>query len=573
MFIVDRPPETEQGPAGIDLSVFKNSSVNGVIKNIFRNQFLEEKSQRFQYPATVQSSALVFKGNVIDTINRPTDFISYIYKPLEDRFQHFGTRLRIIGKIENNEFRGQTAEGASTYFTTQDTLPGQGPALSGGSGGLAIMVNPTTNNGYYFEIAALSENDLDTYSTDINSPGFVVNNIFFYKISKDKNSTSSASKAIPKKLFGGIGAISVDDGLFTGQSRLTAEEGNTVFDLAVEYEDIEGIRTFYLYINNVLVGTATDDDPLPVVNNMAVFVRGNAKCMFENIYALTENYSQNTAFSVDTPVNSAFGNVDLNADSSFRKYAVSGLVQSTYLSGISALEPPKYNIFFEEFGTIMREAAYFNVRYDKAYPALSAQISPTFSRVKGFTISGFTASAYGAEFLVFNHTDTVLNLDSTSGNYLRIQGVTFTQQSQNELTVDDYFQKKSSFSNPTFIEEGVVASPVDAKKDYVDIKLSRLTQGQKDFNIEAPYIQNQDTANSLMTWLVEKIMKPRKSVGMELFGLPILQLGDIVEIDYVSNNEFNEIAPVGKRFVVYNMEYTRSFGEVQSRVFLSEVSG
>lgn len=573
LLVVDRAPETEPGPAGIDQSVFKNSSVSGVIKNIFRNQFLEETSQRFQYPATVQSSALIFKGNVIDTENRPTDFISYIYKPLEEKFQHFGTRLRIIGKIENNEFRGQTAEGASTYFTTQETLPGQGPALSGGSGGLAIMVNPETNNGYYFEIAALSENDLDAYSTDIDSPGFTVNNIFFYKISKNKDSTSATSKAIPKKLFGGIGAISVDDGLFTGQSRLTAEEGNTVFDLAVEYEDIEGIRNFYLYINNVLVGTAIDEDPLPIVNNMAVFVRGNAKCMFENIYALTENYSQNTSFSVNTPINSAFGNIDLNADSSFRKYAVSGLVQSTYLSGVSALEPPKYNIFFEEFGTIMREAAYFNVRYDKAYPALSAQISPTFSRVKGFTVSGFTASAYGAEFLIFNHTDTVLNLDSTSGNYLRIQGVTFTQQSQNELTVDDYFQKKSSFSNPTFIEEGVVASPIDAKKDYVDIKLSRLTQGQKDFNIEAPYIQNQDTADSLMSWLVKKIMKPRKSVGIDLFGLPILQLGDIVEIDYMSSNEFNEIAPVGKRFVVYNMEYTRAFGEVQSRVFLSEVSG
>ena len=573
VFIVERAPETEQGPSGIDLSVFKNSSVSGVIKNNFRNQFLEEKSQRFQYPATVQSSALVFKGNVINTIDRPTDFISYIYRPLDDRFQHFGTRLRIIGKIENNEFRGQTAEGASTYFTTQNTAPGEGPALAAGSGGLAIMVNPETNNGYYFEIAAMSENDLDTYSTDINSPGFIVNNIFFYKLSRNKEATSNADKAIPKKLFGGIGAISVDEGTFVGQSRLTGEIGNTVFDLAVEYEDIEGSRTFYLYINNVLVGTATDDDPLPIVNNMAVFVRGNAKCMFENVYALTENYSQNTAFSVDTPVSSAFGQVDLNADSSFRKYAVSGLIQSTYLSGISSLEPPKYKIFFEEFGTIMREAAYFDVRYDKAYPALSAQISPTFSRVKGFTVSGFTASAYGAEFLVFNHTDTVLNLDSTSGNYLRIQGVTFTQQSQNELTVDDYFQKKSSFSNPTFIEEGLVASPIDAKRDYTDIKLSRMTQGQKEFSIEAPYIQNQDTADSLMSWLVKKIMKPRKSVGIELFGLPILQLGDIVEIDYVSDNEFNEVAPVGKRFVVYNMEYVRSFGEVQSTVFLSEVTG
>jgi hypothetical protein len=575
VFLIDQAPETEVGPAGVGLLTYKNASVSGLIKNIFRNQFLEETSNRLTYPATVQSSALVIKGNVIDTTDRPTDFLTYIPKKLDDRFKHFGTRVRIIGKIENNEFRGQTAEGSSAYFTNQNSLPGQAPSLSGGSGGIAIMVNPETNNGYYFEIAALSENDLDSYSVQNDTGAFDVNNIFFYKISKNKDAVLGSSKAIPKKLFGGVGAIRVDDGLFTGQSRLSADESVTVYDLAVEYEDVEGIRNFYLYVNNVLVGIAQDDDPLPIVNSMAVFVRGNAKLMFENIYALAENYSQNTAFSIDAPINSSFGNIDLNANSSFTRYAVSGLIQSTYLSGVSALEPPKYKIYFEEFGTIMREASYFDVRYDKAYPALSAQISPTFSRVKGFTVAGFTASAYGAEFLVFNHTDTVLNLDSTSGNYLRIQGVTFTQQSQNELTVDDYFQKKSSSSNLIFTEEGAVESPIDAKKNYIDIKLSRLTQGQKDFSIDAPYIQNQDTADDLMKWLVEKIMKPRKSVGLQVFGLPTLQLGDIVEIDYasdISENGFNEISARGKRFVVYNMEYIRAEKEIQSRVFLSEVS-
>jgi esterase/lipase superfamily enzyme len=335
------------------------------------------------------------------------------------------------------------------------------------------------------------------------------------------------------------------------------------------------LRTFYLYINNQLVGVAQDDDPLPIVNNMAVFVRGNAKCMFENVYALTDNYSQNTSFSLsgsdDAPIHSAFGEVDLNADSSFRKYAVSGLIQSTYLSGISSVEPPKYKIYFEEFGTIMREAAYFDARYDKAYPALSAQISPALTRIKGYTVSGFTAGAYGAEFLVFNHTDTILNLDSSSGNYLRIQGVALTGQSENELTVDDFFDKKSSFSSPVFIEENIVDSPVDFKQNYIDIKLSRLTQGRKDFNIEAPYIQTQDSAFSLMEWLTDRIMKPKRSIGIDVFGMPILQLGDIVELDYKSKENFEELAPEGTRFVIYNIEYTRGFSNLAVRVFLSEV--
>jgi hypothetical protein len=568
ILLYDLAPDSEVGPAGLDNAVYLNSSASGVVKNIFTNPYTEENENRPRYPATIQSSALVFKGNVVDTrflqnqLESPKNFISYIYKPLEDRFKHFGTRVRVIGKVENDEFRGQEPEGLDSYFAFENTALGRSPALSGGSGGLAIMVNPETNNGYYFEIAALTEND-------DNNP---IENILFYKLQRNSFADSDSEKAIPVKLFGGIGQIVVDDGTFVGQSRLSVEDIPTVFDLAVEYKDIEGARIFYLYINNVMVGIAEDTDPLPIINNMALFVRGNSKCMFENVYALTENYSQNTTFNLDAPVASAFGEVDVNARNSMLRYSLSGLIQATYLSGIGSLEPPKYKIYYEEFGTIMREAAYFNIRYDKAFPALYAKIAETFNRVKGFTTSGFIASAYGAEFLVFNHTDTVLSLDSSSGNYLRIQGVTFTQQSTNELTVDDYFEKRSNFSDPVKIGDGLVLSPVDEKKYYTDIKLSRATQGVKDFSLDAPYIQSRDSAEIMMEWLVKKIMKPRKSVGVQVFGMPHLQLGDIVEIDFKSLEGVNEIAPTENRFVIYNIEYRRNLSGIDMTIFLSEVS-
>jgi len=357
--------------------------------------------------------------------------------------------------------------------------------------------------------------------------------------------------AIPIKLWGGIGAIFVDDGRFTGQSRFIAEAFPTVYDIAVEYENIGESRRFYLYVNNVMVGIVDDEDPLPVYNNMALFVRGTSECMFENVYALTNNYSQNTTFSLETPVSSVFGVDELSANSSFRKYSISGLVQSTYLSGIGPAEPPKYNIYYEEFGTIMREAAYFDIRYDKAYPALYAKLSPTFDRIKSYAVSNFFAGAYGAQFLIFNTTDTAISLDSESGNYLRIQGVTFTQESTNEITVDDYFEK---YSNPsTLKKEGelFVSSPLKLKEDFYDIKLSRLTYGQNNFSIETPYVQTQDAATELMGWMIEKIMKPRKSLGLKIFSNPLIQLGDIIKINYKNENGVEEVAKDGDRFVVY----------------------
>jgi len=219
----------------------------------------------------------------------------------------------------------------------------------------------------------------------------------------------------------------------------------------------------------------------------------------------------------------------------------------------------------------MREAAYLKVKYDKAYPALYAQLSPTFNRIKGYTVSGFRAGSYGAEFLIFNSTDTALNLDETSGNYLRIQGITFTQQSQNELSVDSYFIKNSNFSDPVIGKDNLIISPFRAQQDYDKIKTSRLTYGKKEFSLSPSYVQSEDDARDLMSWLINKIMKPRKSVGVKIFSTPIIQLGDIVNIQYKDSENKNAVASSESRFVVYNIDYQKDSTGPSMTLYMSEV--
>ena len=554
-------PTTTVGPAGINNTLAEKTSRNGIIKNTLSSKYISESDINAMLSTqvgTVQSSALVMNGPGFTTTESPTDFISYVYKPLDNKFKHFGTRLRVIGKIENNANRGQTPVGASTYFTVPGTTPDQDISVIGGSGGMAVMINPATNNGYYFEIIALGANNL------IDSEKTNVNNVMFYKIK------ASGSSAIPIKLYEGLANIIVDDGKFTGQSRMATEQNPTVYDLSVEYQDLGTRRRFFLYLNNNLIATVDDEDPLPAYNNMALFVRGSSRVMFENIYALANNYSQNTAFKLNTPISSAFGDSEVSANSSFEKYAMSGAIQNSYLSGISSAEPPAFDMYFEEFGTIMREAASFNIKYDKAYPALYAKLSPTFNRIKGYTVSGFRAGSYGAEFLVFNSTDTQLSLDESSGNYLRIQGIAFTQESNRDLTVDEYFSKNSNLADPQTVNSSLITNPFKFKKDYQDIKLSRMTYGKKDFTLEVPYIQSQDAAENLMSWVIEKIMKPRKSVGVKIFANPMIQLGDIVTVDYTDKG-IDKVAPKDSRFVVYNIEYSKDQSGPSMTVFLSEV--
>jgi hypothetical protein len=233
-------PATTTGAAGVNNSKAQQTSRGGTIKNFMSSSYTTEtpvNSTISPKTGTIQSSALVMNGPTFETTETAIDLVSYVYKELDNSYKHFGTRMRIIGKIENNERRSQTPNGSTTYYQVTGVQPDQDVTIGGGSGGLAVLLNPTTNNGYYFEIAALTSDNIESYLQldKDNQSDISINNVVFYKIKKD----ASNNNAIPVKLYGGLAKITVDDGRFTGQYRMAGEENPTVYDLAVEYQDIE----------------------------------------------------------------------------------------------------------------------------------------------------------------------------------------------------------------------------------------------------------------------------------------------------------------------------------------------
>lgn len=663
--IVNYPLGLENNTAaGISNAKAKESSRNGIIKNTLSQKYWTEKQVNEFTSAqsgTVQSSALVFTGPNFDETSSPRDYVSYIHKPLDNAYKHFGTRMRIIGKIESGANKVQTPIGSTEYITISPTNADQQTSISGGSGGIGMMVDSTTNNGYFFEIAALTNNNITSYfdankkqivsyaiplggvslsgsgnryvtlttsvdhqfkvgekivvvgfsrsgsSSEVNGEftvtsitartitydsgvsipaapttggqaeiyvdtGVNLNNIIFYKVVEGPDLiTGERGLAYPVKLWSGLANISVDAGRFTGQYRTVAEETPTVYDLAIEYKDSGSTRTFYLYINDKQVATVVDEDPLTKNNNMCVFVRGSSKCMFENVYALSENYAQNTVSTAVNNISEIFGDTEINSSEALRKYAVSGFIQASYLSGISSHQPPNFNMYFDEFGTIMREAAHFNIKYDRAYPALYARLAPTMNRIKTYSSSGFYAGAYGADFLIFNCLDTNISLDATSGNFLRIQGITFTQNTTKTLTVDDYFNRISNLSDPQFDNGNLVYSPLHSKELFNKIKISRTRYGNQEFSINSPYIQTDSAANDTLGWIINKTMEKKKNIGLTAFGTQMLQLGDLVNVSYKNNEGIDVIAPESTKFVIYNIQYDKSSGQNNMTLYLAEV--
>jgi len=378
--------------------------------------------------------------------------------------------------------------------------------------------------------------------------------------------------AVPKKLFGALARILVDEGKFTGQDRLTSQE-IAIYDLSLDADikrNASGIYRidFSIYLNNRLIGKVSDNNPLQMPEgngnklNVCLFTRGSTKCMFENLFAL-KNIKEE-----DVSLGERIKNT-ISAES-LRKYSLPLVVQNTFLPSISTETKPTVDFYFEEFGTIMRECAYFNIKYDQAYPALIAKIVPPFTVEKSYQISGFLPGSYGAEFLIFNTTDKIINLSETSTNAIMIQGITFTQNISNVLTVDDYFRELSNFSDPVITNSNLIVSPGRSEKIYDSLKNSRSIYGNKSFSLDSVYIQNEDSAKDIMKWILDKTIRPRKVFEINTFATAHIQLGDIIKIDF-DLPEGVKMVDENKRFVVISAQYGRSSSDVKSQLRVMEV--
>jgi hypothetical protein len=249
---------------------------------------------------------------------------------------------------------------------------------------------------------------------------------------------------------------------------------------------------------------------------------------------------------------------------------VSGFVRDSYLSGIKTEGAPDYQMYFDEFGTIMRECAYIQAKYDQAFPALAAVLAPTINNTKGYSVSGFMAGAYGAEFLIFNNTDTALQLDAESGNFVRIIGVAFTQDTTKELSVDDYYGKVGDLSKLNNPDSNVSAQ--EYREKYNEIITSRSKYGLKDFeSIQSDYIQNSAQAENMIGWIMSKTMRPRQCIGINAFGLQHTELGDIFTLDYKVLGGVDAISDDAKKFVTYQVDYGKTEAGLNMSVYLVEV--
>ena len=122
----------------------------------------------------------------------------------------------------------------------------------------------------------------------------------------------------------------------------------------------------------------------------------------------------------------------------------------------------------------------------------------------------------------------------------------------------------------------LIGNPTEYKQEYEQILNSRARYGRQEFEeLSSEYIQDDAVAEDMISWIVNKTFRPRQLLGVNVFGMSQIQLGDILTVDYQVNptgaTEMEAITNKDKKFVTYQVDYNKTPDGTTSTIFLVEV--
>lgn len=345
----------------------------------------------------------------------------------------------------------------------------------------ANIEKPTQSGGIGFFLDATGK---DGYFLNIKSTSLAaVGNTNEYVIYKVKGGKSFA---LPDNITGGTTKIS--KGVYGGQIYKV--------DIKVKYTstqvDIEA------YINGFKI-TATDKNPtsaerqkgainiLPKTNKIGLRCQQGV-IYFDYVYGIhmgEKQYQEDQLFNL---YNGQFSNATIS-----------------FLYGNTTLQNQSLETlggFLEEFGPVAREIKYLNTRYESApsFPLYASVGINPYAQVIGERLT-----SYNAKVFVVNNTGTTIPLDDSNTYSFFIVGKYINLSSTIEYT-------------DNFASEFDVQEPVQ---------------------FESIWLQKQSDVKALGDWIKSIWSKKNIIVQMNVFGNPLLSVGDIITINYPYNDLYH----------------------------------
>lgn len=343
------------------------------------------------------------------------------------------------------------------------------------------------------------------FSSNINNVqgsggiGFFVDNNgmtgYFILIQTTSNLSSTTDKSVQIwKLINGKKVKLNDSQDGTDGKALSGILGGIAYKVDINVISQSGYRLIDVYINNFKISAFDKDKTGSSLPSEKVLAKTSKIALFANTGQANFDYVYAAPLTQAQFEKGIVGNVYTG------KYGVKTLdfLYGDKIIADKAVSPGQLP-YLEEFGTVAREIKRIKIKY-QARPG-----DPLFTSVginKFAQVLGQRLTSYGAEVYVINNSGTFVPLHdsglytfSVIGNYI----VTSGQHEYSSKTLSE-----------TTIEEPAV--------------------------FESSWIQTESDAKNLATWIENQWSKQQSVVEMEIFGNPLISVGDIVSINYPDNN-------------------------------------
>jgi len=275
---------------------------------------------------------------------------------------------------------------------------------------------------------------------------------------------------------------------------LTGILGATSYKVDIKVKIDAGVRAIDVYINNFKISaidtdsnTSTDpiDKVLPVTSNISMCAT-TGSAYYDYVYAVPLEASEYNSGILQNVYNGQFNDTVLNF--LYGEKVLSNFNKTSLKNG-----------YLEEFGTVARELRKVNIKYESrpGYP-----LYPSLGINKFVNVLGSRLTSFGAEIYLINNAGTWVPLDDSSLNSFSVIG--------NYLVTSGQHEYKDSTINEFTDPEPVV--------------------------FESQWIQKESDAKSISNWIKDLWSKQQSVVTMQVFGNPLISVGDIVTINYPANN-------------------------------------
>jgi len=285
------------------------------------------------------------------------------------------------------------------------------------------------------------------------------------------------------------------------------------YDVDVQIDTNGGTDVLKVFVNGLLVaqGSASGVWKQPNSAKMSMYARGKTGVGFEYVYGIKEGAIKPTDDDWSF-FDLKYGGTRGNAWQRNQVWQLGFRYRRLWKKKFARLPYKKNIYFFDEFGPYVHEVREFDVKLDPS----PAQYTQLYSTNEWFAAPvEFYSNAFEAKF--------------TIANIGRVNAV---------LHGEDNFTYGGSTAAITqmcvVLGRDLVIS--DGEKVTVKDEQAIRKRGPVEIDLESDWIQSRSMADGIANWIVQHWSEGVDELEVEIFGNPLIEVGDVVDIDWTERS-------------------------------------